>query len=69
MAVSLRVFVTVFANVPFFAEDATGFCRLRRFAVGASRISVIAWCKGCSLLCFFSACVISEYPSVRWGYV
>ena len=36
-----------------FAEGATGFRRLRRFAVGASRISVIAWCKGCSLLCFF----------------
>ena len=62
------MFVTVLVNVPVFAEDATGFRRLRRFAVGASRISVIAWCKGCFLLCFL-ACVISEYPSVRWGYV
>ena len=56
----LRVFVSVLANVLVGAENATGFRRLRRFAVGASRISGIAWCKGCSLLCFlfFSMCNI-----------
>ena len=63
------MFVPVLVDVHFCAEDATGFVDRAGLRWGLAASVLQRGARGVRCCVFFNACVIFEYPSVRWGYV